>query len=180
MIDRMLVAGLALVLSLGGIFAPVEASARSGGFGAGRSIGMGFHRAAVRPFVHVRHAPRPAVLPFAHARHAPRLAVTRPIARPIAVHARAVRFAHMRHHRRVFGAGLPLAGIGVIYGTSYPDDDVAPYQQPLYADPTDDAAASQAAVPAGGDPVAPRTCRSQTQTVPSGRGGETQVTITRC
>jgi hypothetical protein len=176
MIDRMLVAGLALVLSLGAIFAPLEASARSGGFGAGRSIGMGFHRAAVRPFVHVRHAPRPAVLPFAHARHAPRLAVTR----PIAVRARAVRFAHMRHHRRVFGADLPLAGIGVIYGTSYPDDDVAPYQQRLYADPTDDAAASQAAVPAGGDPVAPRACRSQIQTVPSGRGGETQVTITRC
>jgi hypothetical protein len=176
MIDRMLVASLALVLSLGAIFAPVEASARSGGFGAGRSIGMGFHRAAVRPFVQVRHAPRPAVLPFAHARHVPRLAVTR----PIAAHARAVRFAHMRHHRRVFGAGLPLAGIGVIYGTSYPDDDVAPYQQPLYADPTGDAAASQAAVPAGGDPVTPRACRSQTQTVPSGRGGETQVTITRC
>jgi len=106
--------------------------------------------------------------------------VTRPIARHIDVRARAMRFAHVRHHRRVFGADLPLAGIGVIYGTSYPDDDVAPYQQPLYADPTDYGAASQAAVPAGGEQLAPRACRSQTQTVPSGRGGETQVTITRC
>src|SRR5215467_1981026 len=56
MVNRTLVAGFAAVLAAGSMLAPVEASARGGGFGGGR--GVGFHGGFNRHFVPVRPVPR--------------------------------------------------------------------------------------------------------------------------
>ena len=170
MIYRTLVASF-VVLGFALLFAPVEASARAGGFAAGR--GISFHggvRVVPRPFVgrHIIRHPVRAVR-FKHLRHHGFL--------------RRDGFRHhgfLRHHRRHFGDG-ERGVVTVVYGSSD------------WLDPTIDAGV-------GGEParigeaepelLAPsviqslaalgRNCRTTVQLVPSERGGKSAVRITRC
>ncbi|HEY6257165.1 MAG TPA: hypothetical protein VIY51_15380 [Xanthobacteraceae bacterium] len=76
----------------------------------------------------------------------------------------------LRHHRRVFGFGLPVAGIGAYYGPIVePQFDAGFVARPVPA-------------PAAGDRVSGDHggCRTETRTVPSEAGGTRTVRITLC
>jgi len=164
MISRMLLASLVNVLALGPIFAPLEVSARGGGFAAGTGVAVpgGFHGIPARPFASVKPG-------FQHA--VPR----------IPVHIRALRFAPGLHGDRRYRSGLGVAGDGPYYGSSYDPNYAAPYYvQPAYAEPPYTGSVDPALVTGGGVQHYRRGCRSVVETVPSERGGTSKITITRC
>jgi hypothetical protein len=148
-----LVAGIAAaVLSVGSLSFASDAVARSGGVGFGRGGGGGGHIGSNRGFAR----------PFAHGRHMNRHAGR----------------DHGRHHdhRRHGKDRFPQDGGVVPYGTVGYGDGSLGYP-------------SQAGYPSqygSGDPGAAsrvfyrQVCRSDTQVVPSGRGGDTEVTVTPC
>jgi hypothetical protein len=162
MAHHVLVAGILAAFSLGSLLFSVDALARPGGGGgpgAGRGGGhVGFHRGGVRPFVHGR--------PHIGNRH-PGQRFGRP-----GIHQG--KFGQHRgkfDDKRDIGLGLPFAAAGYfgadalgvpgsgLIAPGYPDVSSGP----------------------GGAPVFYRhVCRSDAQVVPSGRGGETEVTVTRC
>jgi len=156
MVNRTLVAGLVAGVAVAALFAPLEASARGGGFGAGRAIGFhgGFRPLPARRFV----APRPPLRQVVTPR---RLA-----------HARVARFGPFRHHGRDLGNGAGVSGVGGYYGSS--SDPSYGYGQPA------DAGAAQPALVGDGAQLHRRTCYSDVQRVPSERGGMSDVTVTRC
>jgi len=154
MVNRTLVAGFAAVLAAGSMLAPVEASARGGGFGGGR--GVGFHGGFNRHFVPVRPVPRH----FVHGHLRP--------------HFRSGRL----HDRR--DSGLDGANGLYGYGSSYPDYGSG--YAPAYTGSADPAAGYPAyPYPGAGQPIGYRhVCRSTVEMVPSERGGTTDITVTRC
>jgi hypothetical protein len=128
----------------------------------------------VRPFHNVRP-------PLVNAGHAP---VHAPGRGPF-VRTRVFRAGALRHYRAIYGwgygFGLPLtyADSGPFYGSYYdPSDVTGSVSEPAYADPP-------AEIPAAAAPNAQAAyyregCRSQTVTVPSSDGGESNVTVVRC
>jgi hypothetical protein len=181
--SRTLFACLVAVLSAGSMLAPSEAAARSAGLGMGRPAAFpgGFVRlpprpfvrplpAAPRPFLQFRPAPRPLVRgPFVDPRH--------PIAGP-----RAPRHHPRRHDHRPYEIAFPVAGVTVYSGwPGYSNDDEETPVRRSYVVPTEYSSTIQTSVPPGGDAGPLRhVCRTQTETVPSERGGKTEITITRC
>lgn len=170
MARHLLVAGIAAAFSLGSLLFSLDASARPGGGGgpgAGRAGGGhfggfhrggghigGFHRGA-RPFTPGRHMHR-------HPGHR----FGRPGIHP----------GKHGHHggkhadKRGIGLSLPWAG------AAYFGDALAAPAPGLIAPGVPEVNGG-----AGGAPVFYRhVCRSDAQVVPSGRGGETEVTVTRC
>lgn len=156
MANRVSAGAFIIVLSLT-LLAPLAAQARSGGFGGGPA----FHGGRM-PAVHVRPAPRVsfghnAVRRFDVGRHlSPRL-----------------RFDHrfaQRHHRGGYGGygTFPVDAISVGSAVPYPAGTIAPYQ----ADPAEPGV--------GGPLVLRHVCQSEVQIVPATRGGEHEVTVTRC
>ena len=79
--------------------------------------------------------------------------------------------ARLRH--RIFGLGLPAAGVGLSYG---PFDDVGAINPPAGAGAADDG------YPDGGDRISANRggCRSETRMVSSEDGGERPIKITWC
>jgi len=158
MARHVLVAGIVAAFSLGSLLFSLDASARPGGGGPGAGRGgghVGFHRGGVRPFVHGRHFNRNAGHRFA-----------RPGTHP-------GKHGHLRgkfDDKRGIGLGLPFAAAGY-FGDALgvPGSGlIAPGVPNVNGGP-------------GGAPVFYRhVCRSDAQVVPSGRGGETEVTVTRC
>ncbi len=192
MSSRTLVFGFVAALSAGTLLVPIEASARSGAMGMGR-VG-GFHggfRPLMRPLGHIRPAPRPIVqIPPA----------PRPFVRPPGLLPRhhfvgprhdLIRPRVGRHHHRPFDTTFPVAGVTVYsaspgYSSDYsgwptysPDDAAA---RRSYVVPSEYSSGIQAAVTPASDPTAAlrHTCRSDVETVPSERGGKSEITVTRC
>lgn len=163
LVNRTVVAGLLAFLGADAMLAPPQASARAGGFVAGRAdfnlggLGRGgfrigdVHRLGGQPLV------RPGQLP--------------PPIGGAAVIQPASGLAPLRHHRRFFGQGLPVTGIGVWSG---------PFYQPIVDGGTIDRAIGAGAAddrpPVRGDGV----CRSETRIVPSENGGERSIRMTWC
>lgn len=142
-IDRTWAAGIGAILALASMLAPPEASARAGfgraTFNQGAVNGIGGH-----PLVWPKPAGVTGSIPVAELHGA--------------------RFEP--HHRRFFGLGLPLAGIGVAYGPfDAPIADVGTIARPPEA--------SQAAVVGS-------VCRSENWMAASEAGGERPITITWC
>jgi hypothetical protein len=147
---RTLAAGIGAVLTLGAMVAGPQASARAGGFVAGR------------PAFNHRDFPRFVGQPLVRPGQPPPVVVS---SAPADVN-RTFAFEPVRHHRRFFGHGLPLAGIGIAYG---------PFGAPIadfgtLARPQDTSQAAEGA----------SVCRSETRLVPSEAGGERPITITWC
>src|SRR5215471_9535308 len=126
MISRMLVASLAVVLTVATLFPINEASARGGGFGGGfggggRPMGLhgGFHRFPSRPFVHARPINRPFVRQPIAQQPLRRPFVERPFVRPRLIHlAHPFRFGHGHGGRNGdFGGGTSVNGVYTYYGT---------------------------------------------------------------
>jgi hypothetical protein len=167
-----LVAGIVAV-AIGSLFLPFEASARSGGVSAGAGIGagraggahIGSPRGAVRSFAPSRSFHRGPARPSAHGKTFHRDAGRR----------FGPRLPHDpkfgRHHRRDIGLGLPWAA--AVYGDGA-------FGVPGYAGPVAPVDSVGPDAPAGGPLFYRHVCRSDVQTVPSGRGGEVDVTVTRC
>jgi hypothetical protein len=135
-------------------FAPVDATARSGGLTVqgGRHIGGGVAPAGPRPALHTGK-------------------VTKFLgATPVkAVHLhKHDHVAPIRRFKRFFGPRFPLSGVVVFYGPTY--DPV------LY----DTAVPIPMNGAAPGEEDSGRGCRSHTIVVPSESGGERQVTVTQC
>jgi hypothetical protein len=162
-INRTLAAGIVAVLSAGAMLVPLEASARAGGFAAGHAI---FNHGEFRRFggpLFIWSGPLP-----------PAAVSGGPVA-----HVRASRLEPARHHRRVFGVGLPLSGIGGFYGPlGDPIANVGAIDRPAGARAADDTSP----VPEGVDRIGVNRdgCRSQTRIVPSEAGGERPIRITWC
>jgi hypothetical protein len=152
MARHVLVAGIVAALSLGSLTSSLEASARPGGPG-----GPGAGRAGGG---HVGFH-RGGVRPFVHGRHVHGHAGHR-----FAPHGGHRGKVARHHHKRGIGLGLPLTAVGFING---PLADPA-----LIAPGVPDAAVS------GGAVFYRHVCRSDVEIVPSGRGGEVPVTVTRC
>jgi len=155
MIVRTLVSSLVGVAVAGGVFVPIKVSARGGGFVAGPAVvaPSGVPGGPAGRFVPVN----PGV------RHV--------VPRQIPAHIRPHRFAPELHRGR--GAG------GAFY-ESYDPYQAAPYYgQPAYTE-APYIGSINPAVLGGGVPPYPRRCRSVVETVPSARGGTSEVTITRC
>jgi hypothetical protein len=165
MARHVLVAGIVAAFSLGALVFSLDASARPGGGpgigrGGGGHIGgfhrggVGFHRGIARPFVHGRHMHR-------HGGH-------HRFSRHGIHHGK-----HGHHHgkhddKRGIGLSLPWAGVAYFGDALAAPGLIAPGVPDVNGGP-------------GGAPVFYRhVCRSDAQVVPSGRGGETEVTVTRC
>jgi hypothetical protein len=200
MTSRTLLAGFVAVLSAGALLAPIEASARAGGMGMGRVGGFhgGFRPLSMRPFGHIRPGPRPgaqvrpAPHPIAQIRPAPR-----PLVRPPGLLPRhhfagprhdLIRPRLGRHHHR---PAFPVAGVTVYSGSpSYSpdysgwptaDDAAADAARRSYVVPTEYPSGIQAAVSTSDPAGALRhVCRADVETVPSERGGKSEITVTRC
>jgi hypothetical protein len=145
---------LAAVAVLGAGLVPVpQASARAGGFVLGRlSFNHGgVHRFGGTPFVGIRPGPSIAL--------SGGLIVATAGLEP------------MRHHRRFFGLGLPIAGIGVTYG---------PYDGPFVDIGAMARPSGTAPVTQDGDRGLAGGCRTETRLIPSEAGGEQPITITWC
>ena len=166
--SRSFVTSFVGILAIASMLLPVAANARGDGF-VGGSRGFAF-RGTPRPF---------GVRPFI----APRGVASFAVRRPPAARMYAARFMPLQRAHRFFGPGLPATGIGVSYGSYYdptlygsyfdPTAYVAPAENVIpYVQPTSTNAGQPTAYTVG--------CRSQTVTVPSERGGERTVTITRC
>jgi hypothetical protein len=144
---RTLAAGIGAVLTLGAMVAAPQASARAGSLVAGHPAfnHRDFPRFLAQPLVRPGQ-PLPVVVSSAANR--------------------TLDFEAVHHHRRFFGHGLPLAGIGVAYGPfDAPIADVGTIARPPEA--------SQAAEVGS-------VCRSETRVVASEAGGERAITITWC
>jgi hypothetical protein len=136
------------------MLAPLQASARAGGFMAGHATfnHLGFSRFVGQPLV------RPGQVP------------------PVVVSGVSAAINHtfgfepVRPHRRFFGFSFPLTGIGVSYG---------PYDGPL-VDVGAPRPAGTAPVAQDGDRSPAGGCRTETRLVPSEAGGEQPITITWC
>ena len=154
----------------------VEASARGGGFAAGRAVvgAAGLRPAAAQRLVGARPFPKVPGHGGAAIRNDRRL----------------LALDHAHFHR-FFGGGLPAAGVGVYYGYGgY--DYTGGYAYP--AGYGDEVGARGAVTDQGGyfpalvsvvpvEQSASRdrgVCRSQAQVVASESGGQRTVTITRC
>jgi hypothetical protein len=163
MARHVLVAGIVAAFSLGSLLYSFDASARpGGGAGAARAGGhVGFHRGGghvgfhrgVRPFVHGRHMHRHPGHRFGrHGIH----------------HGKHGRHGGKHDDKRGIGLSLPWPGV------AYVGDALGVPAPGLIAPGVPDANGGSA-------PVFYRhVCRSDAQVVPSGRGGETEVTVTRC
>jgi len=153
MARHLLVAGVAAAFSLGSLLFSLDASARPGGGpGAGRAGGhVGFHRGVARPFVHGRHMHRLGGHRFGRHR----------------IHHG--KHGHHKHgDKRGIGLSLPWAGAAYVDALGVPTPG-------LIAPGVPEVNGSR------GAPVFyHHVCRSDAQVVPSGRGGETEVTVTRC
>lgn len=156
-VNRTLTAGFGAALGVAVMLAPLPASARAGGFAGHAAFVHGDFRHFVgQPLV------RPGQVPPVVASSAPVLVN------------RTFGFEPRRQHRRFFGFGFPLAGIGVSYGTY-------PYEAPL----VDVGAVARPWGPApvaqdGDRSLAGGECRTETRLVPSEAGGERPITITWC
>ncbi len=194
MTSRTLVVGFVAALSIGALLAPIEASARAGGMGMGRVGGFhgGFRPLSMRPLGHIRPAPRPIVqIPPA----------PRPFVRPPGLLPRhhfagprhdLIRPRVGRHHHRPFDTAFPVAGVTVYSGSpsyssdysgwpTYSPDDAEAAARRSYVVPVENTSGIQAAVTTGDPGGALRhTCRSDVETVPSERGGKSEITVTRC
>jgi len=159
MINRTLAAGCMAGLAAVALLWPLEASARGGGFGAGRAMAFhgGFHQFPGRRFVPLRPGFRQAVRPR------------------IPVRGRFVRDARFRHHGRDSGNGNGN-GVGWGDGGGY----YGPSYDPSYGQPVDPGTESGPVMVGAGAMPYGRSCRSVVQTVPRERGGTAEVTITRC
>ena len=154
-VNRTLTAGIGAALGVAAMLAPLQAWARAGGFMAGHAalVHGDFRHFVGQPLVRPGQAP-PVVVSSA----------------PVLVN-RTFGFEPLRHHRRFFGFGFPLGGIGVSYD---------PYEAPV-ADVGAIARPSGAATVAqDGDRSLAGGCRSETRLVPSEAGGERPITITWC
>ncbi len=143
------------IFAIGLIAAPVETSARGGGFagGHGMSFRGGFRAPMMRPAI---ARPQRVAVP-ARTHNAP--------------------FAHFRHTtgpRRVW-VGSPWYGYGD-YGAPWYGD----YGDSTYVAP-DEQSQSGASPTTESNMAPPRLgCRAQTYSVPSEAGGETSVKVVRC
>jgi hypothetical protein len=171
-------ASIVVIIAIGLLVAPVETSARGGGFAGGRAMPAGGMAAPMA---------RPAVAP-------PRglMAPTRPVAAPVRQHGRAP-FAHVRHHR-FSNAGLPVGWWTYPwYGDYYNPSAYSPfYQQPYYPDPAT-AYPVTAYPPVAYPPVVPQVteriiyvvpprpgCSTETIKLHSDKGGERSIDVVRC
>jgi hypothetical protein len=132
---------------------PVEASARAGGLMTGR--GLMFRNPFVRPTIFIRPG------------------------RSLLTKSTAILPRHVvpaRRFRRVFGAHLPIQGIGVYYGSGYDVGNVT--------GSTSQTAPAIADGPGlwedGQLPVLDRRCYSQRVIVPAEAGGTRPIVVTRC
>ena len=150
MTPRIVPSGCAALLSFGLMLAPSEASARGGGLAAPRGLSA---PAGIGAWV-----AKPAMSGGA----------------AVGIHPW---HAKPHHLRRPFRHGA----LPVVYGADYSPLYAMPYDQPAADDPS--------AYPTAGTGPAPRhisviarppTCNSQTMKVPSERGGERAITVTRC
>jgi len=149
-----IVAGFLVILASGLIAAPVETSARGGGFagGHGMSFRAGFRAPIIRP------------------------AIARPtqVAIPARVHNTApfARFRHTTGPRRIWVGAPWYSDYGAPWYSDYGDSTyvVPDEQSPSDTSPTTDA-----------NMTPPRLgCSAQTYRVPSEAGGETSVKVVRC
>jgi hypothetical protein len=144
-----------------GLIAPAASWARPGGFRAA-PVHLGAYRFGPHPFglPHV-----PGTLPAAT--HASFVA-------PGAAHANDG-LARLHNHR-VSGPGLPLAGIGVYYGSLLAEE---PWLE-FAAGDVHPQVEITGALPDSSQPVRHGGCDTQTVVVPSEAGGERAITVRRC
>jgi hypothetical protein len=140
-------------------FAPVDATARSGGLTAQGGRHSAGRVAPARPW--------PRLHP---GKSGPMVTKSRGATHIKSVHLN--KHGHgvpVRRFKRFFGPDFPLSGVGDFYGPTYGQ---APYDTavPITVDGT---------TPGEGD-QRPRRCRSHTVVVPSEAGGERQITVTEC
>jgi len=86
-----------------------------------------------------------------------------------------------RHHHRDVGSGVVISGVSVFYGS--PDDPfLPPAQIAAPGEPADTGSVVPELLPEAVQSLAAigRNCRSTAQMVPSERGGQAEVRITRC
>ena len=155
---RMFAAGI-IAFAIGSMLAPIETSARSGGFIAAPAFSArGGVRATVAPSI------------------APRIAPFQRITGGIPAHLRGFGMSHLRDDRR---QGFQ-SGWGYVSDAPYgdPSEYVGSYAEPPYRYPD-----------IGDVPVSGRAnprfvyrpdCRTDSQKVPSESGGERTINITRC
>ncbi len=149
MIFRIFAAGI-VVLGIGTLAAPVETSARSGGFVAASSLGA---RSFVRPSI---------ATPFsAHT------------FRPEGM--RQMNGFHMSRERERQSPGSPWWGYASYLPSYYPSDYAAPYAGFAYPYPTENFSERSRPIV-----TYQPGCRTETQKVPSESGGERSINITRC
>ena len=146
-----LIAGVAAVFSIASLAFSFDASARSGGGGFGR--GGGGHAGGGHVGLHRGFAP-----PFAHGRN-----VHRHVGRHHGRHGDHRRDGKRLRDREDVGLALPSADGG--YVGPWPDSSLSGAGDPNTV---------------GSRVFYRHVCRADTQTVRSGRGGETEVTVTRC
>ena len=163
-VNRTLAAGTVAVLMVAALgadplIAPLQASARAGGFAAGHAtINHGdFRRFGGQPLVRPGQMP-PVVVSVA----------------PAGIN-RTSALDPVRRHRRVFGFGLPVAGVGVSFGPfDQPIADVGAIDRVPGLRAADDGTADAwTSANRGG-------CRSETRIVASEAGGERPIRITWC
>jgi hypothetical protein len=169
-VNRVGAAGLLAVLCASVLLAPPQASGRAGGLAAGHAtfsragFGRGSfgHRDLTFGDLRFDDFRRLGGQPFV------RLAPVPLSGRPVAVNRAS---ALEPHHRRFFGFGLPIGGIGVWEGPfDQPGTDVGYLDRPAGATAAQD----------GDRMVADRGCRSETRIIPSENGGERSIRITWC
>lgn len=165
-VDWTSAAGTMAVLAIivaGPMLAPPRAWARAGGFATGHaSFNHGdFRRVGGQPFVRFRQMP-PVVVSVGPA-GINRTSGSEPV----------------RLHRRIFGYGLPVRGIGISFGPfAEPVADVGAIDRSTGPRAVDDGSP----IPEGGDGISVNRggCRSETRTVSSEDGGERPIRITWC
>jgi hypothetical protein len=163
-LNRTLRTGVVLAVAfLGAVPVPLQATARAGGIVAGQAA---FNHCDFRGFVG-QSLVRPGQMPPAVVSGAP-AAVNRISGN------RFSGFAPARLHRRIFGFGIPVVGVGVSYGPfDDPIADVGAIHRPRAVD-------DSASFPEGGDRILRGGCRSETRMVSSEAGGERPIRITWC
>jgi hypothetical protein len=165
-LNRSLGTGVVLAvafLGAGPVPAPLQATARAGGIVAGHAA---FNHGDFRGFVG-QPLVRPGQMPSVVVNVSP-AATNRMSGNRISG------FAPARLHRRIFGIGLPVVGVGVSYGPF--DDPIADggaIHRPRAVD-------DSASLPEGGDRILRGDCRSETRMVSSEAGGERPIRITWC
>jgi hypothetical protein len=153
MTSRIFAAGI-VVFAIGAMVAPVETSARSGGFIAAPSFAA---RGAVRPSVAAPSSAR-AFMPQRMTGGIPTI--------------RGFHVSRLRDHR---GSDFPPPWGDAYVPNYYPSEYAVPYEDRPYAYPAENF--SERARPIV---TYQPGCRTATQTVPSETGGERTINITRC